>query len=122
MSLSFTKSYKTSEQAQAAAQPASQHALKAPPAAPPPKLSGVQEAIAETRKAFQTAEENAGKPKQKDISTSKKSFEGMIEENKDGEISDAEFLSSLENIRRQLASYLGGRRRKTRRRKTHRRR
>jgi hypothetical protein len=116
MSLSFTKSYKTGQQGQAAANPG----VQAAPAAP--GGSGVQEAIADTRKAFQTAEEKAAKTEQKKISDLKKSFEGMIEENKDKEISDSEFLNSMQNMRTQLASYHGGRRRKTRRRKTHRRR
>jgi hypothetical protein len=106
--LSFKNSYKTSQQAEAAAQP-------------PVKSSPIQEAITETRQAFQTAEEKAAKTEQKKISDLKKSFNGMIEENKDGEVSDAEFLSSLKNMRTQLATYHGGRR-KTRRRKTHRRR
>jgi regulator of replication initiation timing len=108
---SFKNSYKTSQQAEAAAQPPVK----------PQAQGSVQEAITETRQAFQTAEEKAAKTEQKKISDLKKSFNGMIEENKDGEVSDAELLSSLKNMRTQLATYHGGRR-KTRRRKTHRRR
>jgi hypothetical protein len=67
-----------------------------------------------TRDSFVTAETKAAAPDRKKISDLKQSFNGMLEEIKLGEITEQELIQQLQQLRKQLAGYHGGRR-KTRR-------
>lgn len=89
-----------------------------------PKENHKEKEIRLTKEAFSLAEEKASKPDKQKISDLKQSFEGAIEENKEDELSDQDFIQLLQNMRNQLRGYHGGghktKKKRSHKRKTHR--